>query len=129
MNRSEEKAVLAAKFAAFPVGTRVVFTEDSDRFPDFVVPRGTTGVVSDSCPDGVLVKVDGDVPGLTDSSEWRGEFQWLVPHVEDMGEPEAPFARACDGSLDCLHAGTEPLSDGRHLCPECLRTSQEGIER
>jgi hypothetical protein len=126
MTRKEELAALAAKFAAFPKGARVVFHEDADRYPHCVVPKGTTGTVSDSCPDGVLVKVDGDVPGLTDSAEWEGEFQWFVVHVEDIDEPEAPFTRFCEHagcaatcSLGCTWTDDDPT------CSRCKCTRPE----
>jgi hypothetical protein len=68
-----------------PHGQERIFKDPKEA--QLFVPKGTTGTVSDSCKDGVLVKVDGRVPGLTDSDEWEGEFQWLDAHVE-AGEPE-----------------------------------------
>ncbi len=63
--------------AMFPVGTRVRFVVDDERFPHFIVPAGTTGTVTEASRDGMLIHVDQFVEGLTDSEEWAGEFQWM----------------------------------------------------
>lgn len=75
----------------FRDGDAVVFLCDEERYPHFVVPKGTTGVVLDAGwggdPDAFLVKVDGEVPGLTDNEEWCGEYQW---YPSNGGENPVP---------------------------------------
>lgn len=63
--------------AFFPVGTRVHFVALDDRYPHFVVPVGTTGTVTEATRDGILIHVDQDIEGLTDSEEWAGDYQWF----------------------------------------------------
>lgn len=78
----------AAGRVTYGVGTRVMFRHDTDRYPHFIVPAGTEGTVTWEERGDMLVQIDGEVPGLTDSEEWQGEFQWY-PSNGDEGEP--PF--------------------------------------
>ncbi|MFI5298207.1 MAG: hypothetical protein ACHREM_08930 [Polyangiales bacterium] len=78
----------------WPVGTRVIFSENAERYPHFTVPKGTTGTVVSSDRWGVSVHVDGRVPGLTGHSEWKGDFQWDDASWGD--DPQPPFRRHSD---------------------------------
>lgn len=73
----------------YPVGTRVRFTLDVDRYPSFVVPEHTTGTVVYASRDGMLIHVDQFVEGLSDDDEWSGDFQWNPDDQEDGNPP--PF--------------------------------------
>jgi hypothetical protein len=72
---------------AFPLGTRVRFVREDDRYPHFIVPRGTTGMVTEVSRDGLLIHVDQFVEGLSDSEEWRGEYQWFECNAEEYERP------------------------------------------
>lgn len=74
----------------FPKGTKVIFKTDAERFPFFVVPKGTTGVVIDSQESVVWVHVDQDVPGLSDSADWKGDFSWQPDTIDaEFADPLA----------------------------------------
>lgn len=58
------------------VGDRVVFKRDVDRFPDFIVPKGTTGIVvatPDKSNQNYAVKMDTVIDG---AEEWGNECWW-----------------------------------------------------
>jgi hypothetical protein len=69
--------------------TRVRFTEAVDRYPHFVIPKGTLGVVDENDGKGwLLIGFESDVkiPGLTDEAgiaEWQGQFQWTADDERD----------------------------------------------
>lgn len=71
---------------AFPEGTRVRFPRSEER-PNFTVPKGSTGTVTEVNATAHYVRVDQYVEGLTDSLEWFGEF---VTTPEDEGAPFEP---------------------------------------
>ena len=73
----------------FPIGTRVRFTRDEERYPSFSVPEGTTGTVTESNQSALYVRVDEFVEGLSDSLEWWGEFSYTPEDAEH--DDEAPF--------------------------------------
>lgn len=95
--------LFAITAAAFPVGTRVIFTADTDRFPHFIVPEGTTGTVTVSDEWGVWVKVDAFIDGLSNSRDWQGEFHFS-PNDQDLGEPP-PFQAVAALDPIPFHAG------------------------
>lgn len=73
----------------FPIGTRVRFKRDEERYPSFSVPAGTTGTVTESNQSALYVRVDEFVEGLSDSTEWWGEFAYTPEDAEH--DDEAPF--------------------------------------
>jgi hypothetical protein len=79
----------------YPVGTRVVFVQDVERYDHFIVPAGTTGTVTGDGAEGfgAHIKVDGEVPGLTDDSVWQGELHWSAEDEAERVEEgsELPF--------------------------------------
>ncbi len=76
--------------AMFPIGTRVRFEQSDDRFPNFIVPNGTIGIVVHSDAQGLLIHVEQFVEGLSDSLEWEGDYQWFPDHAVDY---ERPFVK------------------------------------
>jgi len=77
----------------FPVGTRVVFTEDAERYPNFVVPAGTTGlVIANDDEYGLVVRTDQFIAGLTDNAAWGGPevrgFQYTLDDAFPPGEAD-----------------------------------------
>lgn len=63
----------------FPVGTRVRLTQDVERFPHFIAPKGAVGTVTSNDEYGFWVKLDAHLPG---AEEWDNEIQWS-PDIED----------------------------------------------
>ena len=81
------------------VGRRVVFTEVAERFPDFLVEKGETGVVVlvaddqdwECCNTGdsyaewntvlVSVRMDKTHPG---AAEWDNEIRWTTGQTEGL---------------------------------------------
>jgi len=61
---------------SLPLGTRVRFTTCEERYPCFIVPEGSTGTVTDVSEHCMWIKIDQDIPGLSDSPEWHGEMSW-----------------------------------------------------
>lgn len=79
-----------AFMANLTVGGRVQFVTDEECYPHFIIPKGTEAtitVVDDSC---VYLQVDGEVPGLTDSEEWHGEYQWSADNEVWFNGPDYP---------------------------------------
>lgn len=66
-------------------GARVRFTSDVDRYPHFIVPVGSTGIVMPMYPgDGViLIKMDQTIEGM---EEWDNEFQVSLDEDDDPSE-------------------------------------------
>jgi len=54
-------------------GTLVRLTRDVDRFPDFLAPAGTTGVVVRVDSDAIAVRLFMWQPG---AEEWGNEVEW-----------------------------------------------------
>lgn len=64
------------------IGDRVTFKRDVDRFPDFIVPKGTTGTVTatpDNDNQNYAVRMDTTIQG---AEEWDNECWWY----EDFGD-------------------------------------------
>lgn len=70
----------AALMAAFPVGARVRFVEEVERFPLFIVRAGMRGTIVESEAEGVYIKLDEALEGLRDDDEWGGRVQYLHDH-------------------------------------------------
>ncbi len=78
-----------------PVGTRVLFAADVERFPFFIISRGVTATVTDSREGVVWMHVDQRVEGLSDNPEWEGDFQW---DEAAWDEGDAPFVITSKGA-------------------------------
>jgi hypothetical protein len=95
MTTTGTEAVMAK--TAIEAGTRVVFVDDVERYPHFIIRAGTTGIVIEAQPDAgysetmYLVKVDEEVPGLSDDEEWQGEFCYIREDY-DCDRGVLPFA-------------------------------------
>jgi hypothetical protein len=90
----------AFPWGKWPVGTKVQFVEDVERYPHFTIPAGVTGVVVHGTNEGIGVRVDQVVEGLTDNAEWEGVFLWDAGTWDDEAHDEPPWARTDgDGEL------------------------------
>src|SRR5262245_33755058 len=69
----------------FEVGRRVRLTNDIDRYPHFIAPKGATGTVTEAHPDLYSVKLDELLPG---AEEWDNEVCWY-PTNSDSDNPNA----------------------------------------
>ncbi len=68
--------------APYPrVGERVRLTQDVERYPHFIAPKGAEGVVV-SEDDVYAVKLDVFVPG---AEEWENEVHWYRLNGDDPG--------------------------------------------
>lgn len=90
-------------------GTRVVLRHDVDRYPFFIAPKGTTGIVTHAEERLITVQLDAVIRGTED---WDFEVMWQDEPVEHFwrdvapiaagGSPWAPPARLTGyHSLDC----------------------------
>lgn len=82
-----------ALLQGFVAGASVIFTEDADRYPHFIVPKGASGRVVRVASDCIYIRMDGVIEGLADS-EWEGVFQYELDTAEDDAEQGSlpPFA-------------------------------------
>lgn len=64
-----------------PAGTRVVLTQDVERYPHFIAPAGSTGTVVDLGDDTIFaVRLDEHLPG---AEEWHNEVHWSSDWDQD----------------------------------------------
>jgi hypothetical protein len=61
------------KLPIYDVGQRVALQADVERFPHFIAQEGSTGVVTESTPDLLTVKMTHHLPGAED---WDNKIVW-----------------------------------------------------
>lgn len=119
--RAEWEAEVRKKF---PIGTRVRFLEEVDRYPDCKVPAGTTGVVTTSSElEGIGVTLDYHEPNL---AEWDNQVFWYPAIMTDGGDFEAivddlEVLPAAEHKLHCNADRRRPLG-----CDMCICLRQAG---
>lgn len=74
-------------------GERVVFVRDVDRYPDFLVPKGTTGTVTRYSEEEVWVRLDAPMPG---AEQWDNQVHWFEDSYQDYILDVEPLEEQAD---------------------------------
>ena len=65
----------------FKVGDRVRLKIDADRFPDFILKAGATGVVKEIRPGIAWVAMDSHFPELI---EWSNNLNFTADEIDEL---------------------------------------------